>query len=105
MLKEELIKFASCICLAASFANALNVLHLEPSCQIGFVHLSFFFFYCTKSRKGIVNGNEPFLHYTINHLALTILPLRYFAFAIVGKEAKMCMPLNGFQPSRGITSD
>lgn len=56
--KNDLIFF--CICPARSFASALNVFHLEPSCQVGFVHLSFLPLCSTDPPEGIVDENDFF---------------------------------------------
>lgn len=56
--KNDLIFF--CICPARSFASALNVFHLEPSCQVGFVHLSFLSLCSTDPPEGIVDENDFF---------------------------------------------
>lgn len=69
--KNDLIFF--CICPARSFASALNVFHLEPSCQVGFVHLSFLSLCSTDPPEGIVDENDFFLQSIINHLPLTIV--------------------------------
>lgn len=45
----DLISF--CIC-PVTFASALNMFHLEPSCQVGFVPLSLFSLYCIDPCEG-----------------------------------------------------
>lgn len=58
---EKLLYLISfCICPATSFASALNIFHLELSCQVVFVHFSLFPLYCTDPREGILDENEFF---------------------------------------------
>lgn len=38
--------------------------HLEPSCQVGFVHLSLFSLYCTDPQEGIVDENDFFFFFS-----------------------------------------
>lgn len=73
---EKLLYLISfCICPATSFASALNIFHLELSCQVVlYIFPYFLYIVLTPVREYLMKMNFfLLLHYIINHLALTIV--------------------------------